>query len=269
MRGAPSKPRPFRTTTMRKPLHSISLLAPLAALVAGCVIETRDRPGSGGGDGPGDDYAAISARWSLRNMRDGASTGCPRGFDTIELVSQEIDDAGAAIGAPAVDLFDCDVGSGRSSALFPGVYQAWIEVRSPDLDALYAQSLSQILDVRRANQVLTTDVLNDGGYFQLAWDLVGKTTNRPLSCDDAQRAGTIDLFSVSVADAQRAYDDPFDCADHGGVTRGLLAGTYTVTLEARAGSGAIASPVTLTNKSIAGQNAITDLGLIMIPIDGL
>jgi hypothetical protein len=246
-----------------------TVITMLAAQVAGCVIHTTDRDGSGGGGGSGAEVAAISARWSLRNMVDGATTPCPAGFDTVQLIAQAVDDGGNAVGDPEVDLFDCDKRTGESRDLPPDLYQVWIEVRSHDLTTLYAQSLSQVLDVRRIDQTFSTDILNDGGYFQLAWDLVSKATNRPLECSQIASLGPIKAISTSVADAHRSYDDELLCEDHAAVTGGLLQGSYTIAINAMAGDMSVGKAAPLTSKTIKGQNAITDLGLITIPIDGL
>ena len=235
----------------------------IIAALAGCVIETTDRADQGG------DAATISARWSLRNMTDGAVTLCPPGIDTVQLFAQAIDDQGTPVADPSVDLFDCDRGAGTSDGLVPDVYQVWIELRSHDLATLYAQSLSQILDVRRADQKFSTDVLNDGGYFQLAWDLVGADSNRPIDCAQVTGLDAIVAISTSVADPHRAYDDRLRCEDHATITGGLLAGAYRVSIDARASGTSIGSAIRLTDQTISGQNRVTDLGHLLIPIDGL
>lgn len=256
-------------------LTLVPVMMALAAQAAGCIVDhTRD--GSGGpGDGPGDgggsgvDVAAISARWSLRNMLDGATTACPAGFDTVQLIALPIDANGDAVGVPSVDLFDCNKQQGISLNLVPDVYQVWIEVRSRDLATLYAQSLSQVLDVRQADQAFSADILNDGGYFQLSWDLIGKATSRPLDCAQAMGVNTIKAISTSIADARRVYDDRLVCEDRTTVTGGLLQGMYTISIAAMSGDLPLGKAATLTNKVIAGQNRVTDLGTITIPIDGL
>lgn len=256
-------------------MNKLTLLTVMTAMVsqaAGCIIHTTDRdPGGGGGSGGsggGVDVATISARWSLRNMIDGATTACPAGFDTVQLIALPIDDNGNAVADPSVDLFDCKSRTGISTDLVPDVYQVWLEVRSHDLAALYAQSLSQVLDVRQNDQSFSADILNDGGYFQLSWDLVGKATNRPIDCAQVAGINSIKAISTSVADARRAYDDLLVCEDHTAVTSGLLQGSYTVTIDAMAGDRSLGKATTLTNKVIQGQNRVTDLGLIVIPIDG-
>src|SRR4051812_43736979 len=81
--------RPPRDALMNKLV--VATLAAAVSHTAGCVIETR----SDGGHGS--ELASISARWSLRNMTDGATTACPRGFDTALLVSQPIDEFGVPL----------------------------------------------------------------------------------------------------------------------------------------------------------------------------
>lgn len=244
------------------------MAATLVSQAAGCIIQPADRDYGGGGGGGGE-VATISARWSLRNMIDGATTACPAGFDTVELIAQPIDEYGYAVADPSIDLFDCNSRTGISTDLVPDVYQVWIEVRSHDLATLYAQSLSQVLDVRLADQGFSADILNDGGYFQLSWDLVGKTTNRPIDCAEVPGLQSIKALSTSISDAQRAYDDELVCEDHFAVTGGLLRGAYTITIDAMAVDKSLGRAATLTNKVIEGQNRVTDLGHILIPIDGL
>lgn len=248
-----------------------TVLTTLISQAAGCIIDERNQDGGGGGygDGGGGDVATISSRWSLRNMVDGATTACPAGFDTVQLIALPIDDNGDAVAEPSIDLFDCGARAGISTDLVPDVYQVWIEVRSHDLATLYAQSLSQVLDVRQADQSFSADILNDGGYFQLSWDLVGKLTKRPLDCAQLAGLDSITAISTSVADAHRAYDDRLSCDDHAAVTGGLLRGAYTIAINAMAGTRSLGTATTLTNKVIEGQNRVTDLGLITIPIDGL
>jgi hypothetical protein len=239
-------------------------LAALASQAAGCVLEITDR----GHDGADEAVASISARWSLRNMLDGAVTACPQGFDTVQVFAQAVDDSGQPLGDGHVDLFDCSDRSGISSALIPELYQVWIEVRSHDLSTLYAQSLSQYLDVRDFDQQLTTELLNDGGYFQLAWDLVGAATNRPLGCSQIPGFDGITAISTSIADARRVYDDDLICENHATVSGGLLQGTYTIAIDAMAADRSIGKVTGLTNQVIYGQNRVTDLGHIVIPIQG-
>jgi hypothetical protein len=254
---------PPKGTTMNK-LAIATVLTLVVSQAAGCIIETV----------PDDDFdvievATISARWSLRNMSDGATTACPTGFDTVELIAQSIDENGNPFDEPAIDIYDCDDRRGISTDLTPDLYQVWIEVRSRDLTRLYAQSLSQVLDLRTVDQTFETEVLNDGGYFQLSWDLIGSMTNRPLSCASATGANKIQAISTSITDATVAYDDTFACEDGTAVSGGLLQGAYTIEINALSADKPVGAATTLTTKVIAGQNQVTDLGTVLIPIDGL
>jgi len=247
---------------MIKLLATVSTVLASQVLASSCVIEVSSLESDGTGE-----VAAISARWSLRNMIDGAVTDCPAGFDTVEVITQAIDGSGAPVEEPTVDLFDCRHGAGISSALVPDIYQVWLEVRSHDLSELYAQSLSQVLDVRRLDQQLYADILNDGGYFQLSWDLVGASSGQPLGCSQAG-LDTIATISTTIADPRRAYDDAFTCESHAAVSGGLLQGSYTITIDAVAARRSIGRVASLTNQVIYGQNRVTDLGHILIPING-
>lgn len=246
-------------------MTKLALATAVAALAAqaGCIIETSDRY-----DEPLA-AASISARWSFRNMVDGAATACPSGFDTVQVVAQAIDVFGEPIDGPVVDLFDCGRRTGTSSELIPDLYLVLVEVRSSDLTRLYAQSLSQIIDVRDYDQKFSVDILNDGGYFQLSWDLVGAASNRPLGCSQIPGLDGITAISTNITDARFAYLDELVCEDHATVTSGLLQGTYTVELDVLAGDRSIGKAATLTNQVISGQNRVTDLGHIIIPIEGL
>jgi len=256
---------------MNKPTL-VALLTAVVSQAAGCIAHTRDDGGgggSGGGGGGGGSLATITAHWSLRNMLDGATTACPAGIDTVQLFALPVDAPGNALGEPAIDLFSCNGSTGASTDLAPDVYQVWIELRSHDLQTLYAQSLSQVLDVRDVDQGFSTDILNDGGYFQLAWNLTGKTTNRPVACSQVAGLDKLKAISTLVAGPTRAYDDDLVCEDHSTVTGGLLQGSYTITIDAMAGGASVGSAAMLTNKMVAGQNRVTDLGVINIPINGL
>ena len=241
----------------------LATMVTLVSQAAGCIIEDR-----GGNHGGSVEVATISARWSLRNMVDGATTVCPDGFDTVRLIMQPIDANGDAVGDAAEDRFDCDDRGGVATDLFPDVYQVWIEVTSHDLKKLYAQSLSQILDVTKVDESFGAEVLNDGGYFQLGWDLVGKTSNRPVACSQVTGLETIKAISTSVASATRAYDDSFVCDDHFAVSGGLFEGDYTIAINALSGAKSVGN-MTLQTQTIQGQNQVTNIGTIAIPIDGM
>ncbi|MGH9883954.1 MAG: hypothetical protein ACREBE_00380 [bacterium] len=244
---------------------AIATVVTLASQAAGCIVQT-DR--NHGDDGPGVEVATISARWSMRNMLDGASTACPKEFDTVRLFMLPVDANGDPAGEVAEDRFDCDDRAGRATDLFPGVYQVWIEVSSHDLKQTYAQSLSQLLDVTVADDTFATEMLNDGGYFQIGWDLVGKSSNRPVQCSQVAGLDTLKAISTFVSSTTRAYDDSFVCDDHFAISGGLLAGDYTIAIDALDGDKSVGRAAPLSAK-IESQNRVTNVGTISIPIDGM
>src|SRR5262249_33099796 len=96
-------------------LMFVSVMTALVSQAAGCIIQSDPGNGGGGGGGGGsggggNDVATISARWALRNMADGATTACPTGFDTVQVIAQPIDANGNAVADPTTDLFDCKAG---------------------------------------------------------------------------------------------------------------------------------------------------------------
>ena len=242
---------------------ALATMVTLVSQAAGCIIEDRRGPPGGNVE-----VATISARWSLRNMVDGATTACPGGFDTVRLIMQPIDANGDPVGDAAEDRFDCDDRGGVATDLLPDVYQVWVEITSHDLKKLYAQSLSQVLDVTRVDDTFSTEVLNDGGYFQVGWDLVGKSTNRPVQCSQVPGLDTLKAISTFVASTTRAYDDSFVCDDHFAISGGLLEGDYAIAIDALDGDKSVGKAAPLSAK-IEGQNRVTNVGSILIPIDGM
>ncbi|HEU0035783.1 MAG TPA: hypothetical protein VFQ53_34460 [Kofleriaceae bacterium] len=213
--------------------------------------------------------ASITARWSFHNIATDKTTACPAGFDTVALNNQELDVDGRPIGQPYIDLFDCADGSGISAPLAPSVYQTWISVTNTDGTQTYADSLSAIVDVIDTDKTFTASILNDGGYFQLSWDLVGATSNQPLACSDVPGLASIESIGTSIASPDIAAADKFTCGDHAGVTGGFLQGAYTVSITALdRNDRALSEPVNLANQKIAARNRVTDLGHVEIPITG-
>src|SRR5256885_1847454 len=101
---------------------ALATVVTLAWQATGCIVETDRHHGD---HGPGVEVATISARWSLRNMVDGASTACPAGFDTVRLFMLPIDANGDPLDDAAEDRFDCGARAGVATDLFPGVYRVW------------------------------------------------------------------------------------------------------------------------------------------------
>ncbi len=235
-----------------------SLIALTASQAAGCIIE------SGGDD------AFITANWTFRNEATGTTTSCPPGFDTVALYNQEVTTSGSNIGSPIIDLFDCAAGSGTSAPLPATLFKSWIEVTDHTNNAVYAQSTEAYVDVTFSDKSFNAQILNDGGYFLLAWNLYGASSNADLTCAQAGAAGGISVIGTEVSNPTNSAEDQFDCEDGADYTAGYVAGTYTVSVAALDGSDqAIGTAPALTNQVIGDQNQVTNLGTIEIPIDGL
>ena len=229
----------------------------LAVLIAGCSSS------SGGG-------AHVGATWQIKDTA-GAAQGCPSGFDTAALVNQPVDAAGNDAGTAIIDLFDCAAGAGTSAELPATTYKTFIEISDHAVSNIYATSVPALLDVTTTDLTYNTDILTDGGYFSLAWILKGETSNATLTCAQAGVSGSssgVEAIST-IANSTMAATDQFTCDDGQGVTSGLPAGTYTVSVDAFTSAGAVGTAPTLNNKVIQAPNVVTDLGTITIPITGM
>jgi hypothetical protein len=239
------------------------LIALAASQAAGCIITSGDDTG---------EVAFISATWTLRAEATNTTAPCPPGYDTAALYNQPVDggscdDAGHTT---CIELFNCADGSGTSAGLLPKAYQSWIVIANHDNTAQYAQSLSTTVDVTASDKTFNTQILVDGGYFQLAWNLVGASTNAALSCAQAGSGG-VEAIGTDISNANNSNSDIFDCEDMRGVSAGYTAGTYTVSVAAlntATPPQSIGTAPELTNKRIEMPNKVTDLGTIMIPITG-
>ena len=238
------------------------LVATVVSQAAGCVISTSDDTTN---------YATITANWSLETVAGGAAT-CPPGFDTAALYSQTVDSENRLTGSPIIDLFNCADGVGISDPLPPAVYASWIAITNGSNTSTYAESIKAIVDVVDVDKNYSASILTDGGYFEMTWDLMGATTNASLTC--AQVPGVVSSTGgveavVTVSGGTASATDQFNCEDHYGLTAGFLNGSYTVSVDAFSASGAEGTAPLLVNKVINNANKVTDLGNIIIPIDGL
>lgn len=239
-----------------------SLIALTASQAAGCIIESNDPP----------EDAYITASWTFRNEASGTTTGCPAGANTVALYNQATDgaycdplDPGA--GDTCIDLFDCVAGSGISSELRPTEYLSWIEVTTGTGGSVYATSASAYVDVTVQDKSFAAQILNDGGYFQFAWQLYGATSNNDLTC--AAAPGGVDL-TATVSGGSFSNSDVFDCADGSGITAGYPAASYTVSVSALNNADqAVGVAPEITNAVILDRNRFTNLGTVEIPITGL
>ncbi|MCX5746830.1 MAG: hypothetical protein NT062_30525 [Proteobacteria bacterium] len=230
------------------PTH-VTHVALVGLVLSGCIIDAQEA-----------DVANITAQWSLRDLGDlNHPTACPVGFTTAALVSQRVDVEGRPVDDLVTDLFPCDDSFGITDRLAADRQRVWLEIRSDDGGRRYASSTSAYVDLGGGSATFEAVILNDGGYFQLAWNLVGQQSNQPLTCNEV--VGGVGAVTTVATNAENSVMDTFACEDHGGVSSGLLAGPYTVSLAA-------AHHTTLFATAILDRNAVTDLGSITIPIEG-
>ena len=239
-------------------MNKLALLAPLALTGAvGCVAYEEDPYY--------EEDALISGEWSFHDIATNTNTGCPAGFGTVRMISQPVDSRLEPIGEPYFDLFDCTDGRHTTEFLPPDVYLVWLEVVTDKTNSVYAQSTSKIVDVIERDAVFSAQIINDGGYFLLDWQLRGATSNQTLSCTGVDSVEILSTLSGST----EAVGDKFHCGDGSGLTAGLLNGAYTLSVAALgADDRALGTAPAQTNKAIRDRNQVTDLGLITIPIDG-
>ncbi len=212
---------------------------------------------------------ATTARWSFRNAGSSTALACPVGFDTVAVHSQAVNDGDAPIGAAVVDLYSCSTMFGTTAPLYEGRYRTFLSVTNAAGTQTYATTESRIVDLRTTNADYTAAIVVDGGYFKLAWTLIGAMSNTALTCSTAGATG-ISVLSTDVGSPTTFFDDVFECGAGVGVTGALPNGTYTVSVSAIDGDDlAVGTAPTLTSKVIQGPNKVTDLGSVMIPIAGL
>jgi len=208
------------------------------------------------------------ATWAFKSTQTTGTLNCPTGYDTAAVYSQEVDGSGTAIGQPTIDLFTCADGQGTTSPLSAGMYDTWIAITNTNGSMTWGQSVNAVVDLSTANATYAADLYIDGGYFAFKWDLVGATSNSPLTCTQAG-AESADMLST-VTNTTQSVDDIFTCSDGQGVSAVLQAGNYVVSLSALNSSmQALGQPVNLPNKTINIKNQVTDLGTVSIPIDGM
>ncbi len=236
-----------------KKLVLFSLIVAAASQTVACTSS------SGGSSG------YITASWNLTNIAN-QSLGCPAGFNTAALYSQEIDGAFNDVGSPTIDLFNCTAFTGVSAPLAPTTYYSWITIATDNNSSQYASSTAAYVDLTNSDKSYTADILEDGGYFQLQWQLTAN--GAPTSCAARSDVSGIETVSTSVSNANNFASDIFPCADHLGITSGFSAGTYTVSVDAlNANNQAIGTATNLTNKTIQAPNKVTDLGTVTVQLN--
>ena len=237
-----------------------SLIAMAASTLGGCVIEDDNSCPIESGN--------ITANWTVKDAATNSATSCPAGYPTAALYSQAVQPNGTPVGAPIIDLFDCDCGTGTTD-LAPGLYDMWIEIATDNNGSQFAKSSIARVDLSNGPATFSVQILANGGYFSLLWNLKGAQSGNQLDCATAGATGGVSVIGTDVSSASNSNEDVFDCEDRAGTTAGYLQGTYTIAVDALNGADqAISNPVTLTNKVINDRNETTDLGLVEIPIPG-
>lgn len=244
-----------------KKLVLSSLMTVLVSQAAGCIITSGS-----------EEDAVITAQWSLKSLDSNATIPYPPNVTTAAVYSQEVDANYRPIGSPIIDLFDVEDNAGTTAPLAPSVYQVWVELTSEGGSTVHARSLSAYVDVIDTDKTFTTTILEDGGYFQLAWNLVGASSNAPLSCEDAgissgRPSGIyIEAFLANSTTAEAT--DIFDCGDGAGITAGYPAGDYDVLVDARLTTDQPVGGAPTIAATIGDRNQVTNLGTVNIPITG-
>lgn len=275
-------------------MRNICLFLFASVLATGCIIHDDDDPPGGGfcgdgivnggeqcddgngssGDGcsatctsEGGGGAQITAAWTFRDFPD-TVTACPAGFNTIAHYNQLLDANGQASGQPVIDLYDCVDNTNFTDALTPGVYQSWLESTDDSGANVYAQSTSVILDVTTQDASFEAAIFNDAGYFAFGWSLVASSNGSPVTCAQAQADG-VEIIST-VTNGTAGVTDQFNCEDGFGVTAALLAGSYTVSIDAfQDGGPALTEPVTEPNQIVQDRNRVTSLGDFVLRVSNL
>jgi hypothetical protein len=232
----------------------------IASAATGCIISSGDDDGGA---------PTITARWDIKQV-NGTSLTCPPTFDTAALYSQEVDASYNNIGPPVIDLFDCDAFIANSAPLNATTYYSWVSIETHDGLQTYASTTQAFVDLIDQDQTFTGHIYDDGGYFQMAWQLTKASNGAPILCADVAGIDGVEAISTDVSSSSNSVDDIFQCSDHYGLTSVVAEGTYSVSVDAfDKNMAAIGTADLLMNKTVTGPNKVTDLHTITIPIDSL
>ncbi|MBX3155258.1 MAG: hypothetical protein KF773_04605 [Deltaproteobacteria bacterium] len=230
-------------------------------------VTATNAAGCGGGGG-GDGEIVADLGWVFKDLATNAVTGCPAGFDTVKVIAIPVDAAGNRVGDSFTDLLDCaDGASGDLVSYDPGLYQIFLEIRQGANGNLYAQSLSEFFDLTAGDDTFDYTIFNDAGYFAFAWDLRAASNNAPVSCNGAG-ASNVEL-AVTVTGTNDLRSVKFPCGDGGAVTDALLEDSYVASVAALNSANAAVGVSAAQNTDIKDRNQVTELGTIVVPIDGI
>jgi cysteine-rich repeat protein len=199
-----------------------------------------------------------TARWSFEDLATSQTTGCPAGFDTVSVVSQP-----ASSDPPIIDRFDCAAGTGITAPIEAGRYLVHLAVTDGTGTMGYALSTSAVVDLTASDATFTTVIFDDAGYFGLGWELRSIASNGVVSCP---AAGASDV-EISVSNGAMTTSDILPCGDGGGLSRAVLAGSFSVAIRARdAQQQPLGTAPALVNQLVEAPNRVTDLGIVAIPV---
>jgi len=214
--------------------------------------------------------AVITAHWPFTHVDGTASGQCDPRFPTASIYSQPWDPiTNELLDVPVIDKFDCSAMRGTTDPL-DGIFLVWVQIENDTGTSLYVKSKETYIDTADGDLVIDFPILDNGGYFFLTWDLVDERTQAPLTCSQAGigKNGSVETL-VTIAGSDPSIPpivDKFTCEHGFGTTGAFVADTYTVSVDADDGTGAIGTAPALTNKVIRAPGGLTDLGHILIPI---
>ncbi|HWO24984.1 MAG TPA: hypothetical protein VNO30_39865 [Kofleriaceae bacterium] len=249
---------------MKKLVLGSLLLAALISQTTGCIITSSDDVD--------DEFATINAEWSFHEVdasgRPVVTNPCPAGFDTVALHNQQFDPAtGRDLGSEVIDLFDCVDMRNFTDELVPGVYETFLSVTSPGGASIYATSLAATVDVTTVDKTFSSDIVDNGGYFKVGWDLRRTSaTGTLLACRDVANIDGVEI-TATLSGSSAAVTDTFDCEPGVDFSAAVMEGTYVVKVDAiNTSNQAIGAGELLNNKVMRDRNQVTDLGIVTLVI---
>jgi hypothetical protein len=229
------------------------------------------------------DVGHIQANWTMESVDatgHTTATACPTGFDTAAMHTVAASPDGTALDACTsvnsncyIDLFNCSDMTGISSALPAQNYLTWVEITDHAGAQTFATSTAGFVDITNVDLSFNTEILVNGGYFRLAWSLMGEASGRALSCAETAAStpngGSVET-TATISGTTLALSDKFNCEDHFGYSAPLPAANYSIVVDALDSSNrALGSQsVQLSNTIGAIPNDIVDLGHVVLGIMG-
>jgi hypothetical protein len=237
-------------------------------LVLGAALAVAASVGCGSSGGTVETGVTVPVSWKFTQLSNNSVLGCPAGFDTAAIISQATDDTShLGSGRMFTDQFDCSAGHG-TIVLPDDTYLIWVEIENRSGTSTYAQSQETFYDTLVDTAPVEAEIIDDGGFLFLEWDLFDAVSNARMSCTQAgiHASGSVDVIATGISGSTMSADDRFDCEDHYGVTDPLIAGTYQVAIEAVDASNQSIGDAPSVTKAIQAPGGYTNLGLVKIQI---